>query len=213
MIRSRSTNIQVTTSIMGLELNLMRGMGFYSVICNVVYLNNCTMWKNMHDHALYLHVLSSSLSRQIVERSSTFAEKVTFQLRFHLTAADIYHCLFGGPLALCLLVSFHINSCVFDKITVFASIFGLKKVKGKLNFAHGNSNADMLPLVKPLEAHIINLWAPVSPSYVVFTGACSWWVHSCLRLIFVPTFLVKMFSLYLTPWPISWLHDFMEKRI
>lgn len=26
--------------IMGLELNLMRGMDFYSVICNVVYLNN-----------------------------------------------------------------------------------------------------------------------------------------------------------------------------
>lgn len=73
----------------------------------------------MHDHALYLHVLSSSLSRQTVERSSTFAEKVTFQLRFLLTSADIYHCLFGGPLALCLLISFHINSCVFDKITVF----------------------------------------------------------------------------------------------
>ena len=83
----------------------------------------------MHDHALYLHVLSSSLSRQIVERSSTFAEKVTFQLRFPLTSADIYHCLFGGPLALCLLISFHINSCVFDKITIFVNFFGPKKIK------------------------------------------------------------------------------------
>ena len=108
---------------MGLELNLMRGMDFYSVICNVVYLNNMHYIKNMHDHALYLHVLSSSLSRQIVERSSTFAEKVTFQLRFPLTSADIYHCLFGGPLALCLLISFHINSCVFDKITIFCQFF------------------------------------------------------------------------------------------
>ena len=107
----------------------------------------------MHDHALYLHVLSSSLSRQIVERSSTFAEKVTFQLRFPLTSADVYHCLFGGPLALCLLISFHINSCVFDKITIFLSIFfGPKKIKH--NFAHGNSNANILPLVKPLEAHL-----------------------------------------------------------
>ena len=45
MIRSRSTNIslfttQVTTTIMSLELNLMRGMDFYSEICLVVYLNN-----------------------------------------------------------------------------------------------------------------------------------------------------------------------------
>ena len=71
-------------------------------------------------------VLSSSLSRQIVERSSsTFAEKVTVQLRFLLTSADIYHCLFGGPLALCLLISFHINSCFFDKITVFCLLFYL----------------------------------------------------------------------------------------
>ena len=107
----------------------------------------------MHDHALYLHVLSSSLSRQIVERSSTFAEKVTFQLRFPLTSADIYHCLFGGPLALCLLISFHINCCFFDKITGFVSFFCLKEVKH--NFAHGNSNADILPLVKPLEAHLL----------------------------------------------------------
>ena len=99
-------------------------------------------------------VLSSSLSRQIVERSSsTFAEKVTFQLRFLLTSADIYHCLFGGPLALCLLISFHVNSCFFDKITGFVSFFGLKKVKH--NFAHGNSNADILPLVKRLEAHLL----------------------------------------------------------
>ena len=107
----------------------------------------------MHDHALYLHVLSSSLSRQIVERSSTFAEKVTFQLRFLLTSADIYHCLFGGPLALCLLISFHKISCFFDKITSSVSFFCIKK--GKHNFAHGNSNADMLPLVKPLEAHLL----------------------------------------------------------
>lgn len=90
----------------------------------------------MHDHALNLHVLSSSLSRQIVERSSTFAEKVTFQLRFPLTSADIYHCLFGGPLALCLLISFHINSCVFDKITIFVNFLGPKKIKH--NYAHGN---------------------------------------------------------------------------
>ena len=107
----------------------------------------------MHDHALYLHVLSSSLRRQIVERPSTFAEKVTFELRFLLTSADIYHCLFGGPLALCLLISFHINSCFFDKITGFVSFFGLKKVKHDV--AHGNSNADILPLVKRLEAHLL----------------------------------------------------------
>ena len=106
----------------------------------------------MHDHALYLHVLSSSLSRQIVERSSTFAEKVTFQLRFPLTSADIYHCLFGGPLALCLLISFHINSCVFDKITIFVNFFGPKKIKH--NYAHSNSKGNILPLVKPLEAHL-----------------------------------------------------------
>ena len=150
----------------------------------------------MHDHALYLHVLSSSLRRQIVERRS-FAEKVTFQLRFLLTSADIYHCLFGGPLALCLLISFHINSCFFDKITGFVSLFLSKESQTQLcawQFKRWHTSAGQ------------TAWSS-------FTLSIPDRVHSCLRLIFVPTFLVKMFSLYLTTWPISCLHDFMEKRI
>lgn len=134
----------------GTQFNAWHGFLFSNLQCGLSKIT-CTISKNMHDHALYLHVLSSSPRRQIVERPSTFAEKVTFQLRFLLTSADIYHCLFGGPLALCLLISFHINNCFFDKITTgFVSFFGLKKVKH--NFAHGNSNADIFPLVKPLEA-------------------------------------------------------------
>ena len=109
----------------------------------------------------------------IVERSSsTFAKKVTFQLRFLLTSADIYHCLFGGPLALCLLISFHINSCFFDKITVFVSLFGC--------YCYRKPNLTLRMAIQKLTCFrwstawsSFNLSAPVSLSLVCYTAVFS----------------------------------------
>lgn len=157
MMRSRSTNIslfttQVTTTIMSLELNLMRGMDFYSEICLVVYLNNMHYIKKyawpciIFARVVQLTEPSNSWKIVYFRWKGDFSTSISSYLRRYISL------LVWWPLGSVSADFLPYKQLRFRQDDYFClSFFSVKKIKH--NFAHGNSNADILPLVKPLEAH------------------------------------------------------------
>ena len=138
---------------MGLELSLMRGMDFCSVICNVVYLNNMHYIKKYAWPCIILarvvQLAEPSNSWKIVyfRWKGDFSTSISSYLRRYISL------LVWWPLGSVSADFLPYKKLRFRQDNYFLSIFFCPK-KIKHNFAHGNSNANILPLVKPLEAHL-----------------------------------------------------------